>query len=119
MARNVGVINYYALASGFLTGKYRSAADFGKSVRGKGAGKYLNERGLAVLGALDAVAATVGATPAQVALAWQIARPSITAPIASATDERQLAELVGAAALTLDTPSIGLIDRVSRTTAAS
>jgi len=110
----VGVINFYALASGFLTGKYRSAADLGKSVRGSGAGKYLNERGLAVLGALDAVASTVGATPAQVALAWQIARPGITAPIASATSPKQLAELVGAAALTLDTPSIELIDRVSR-----
>ena len=115
----IGVINFYALASGFLTGKYRSQADLGKSVRGSGAGKYLNERGLAVLGALDAVAANVGATPAQVALAWQIARPGITAPIASATGPAQLAELVGAAALTLDTPSIGLIDRVSRTTAAS
>ena len=88
----VGVINFYALASGFLTGKYRSAADLGKSVRGSGAGKYLNERGLAILGALDAVAATVGATPAQVALAWQIARPGITAPIASATSPAQLAE---------------------------
>jgi len=110
----VGVINFYALASGFLTGKYRSKADLGKSVRGSGAGKYLNERGLAVLGALDAVADTVGATPAQVALAWQIARPGITAPIASATHPAQLAELVGAAALTLDTPSIELIDRVSR-----
>ena len=113
----VGVINFYALASGFLTGKYRSAADLGKSVRGSGAGKYLNERGLAVLGALDAVSATVGATPAQVALAWQIARPGITAPIASATNPAQLAGLVDAAALTLDTPSIELIDRVSRTTA--
>ncbi|MBV9892319.1 MAG: aldo/keto reductase [Rhizobacter sp.] len=113
--RGVGVINYYALASGFLTGKYRSAADFGKSVRGKGAGKYLNERGLAVLGALDAVAATIGATSAQVALAWQIARPSITAPIASATDERQLAELVAAARLRLDAASIAAIDRASGT----
>jgi aryl-alcohol dehydrogenase-like predicted oxidoreductase len=116
--RGVGVINYYALASGFLTGKYRSSADFGKSVRGKGAGKYLNERGLAVLAALDAVAATIGATPAQVALAWQIARPSITAPIASATDERQLAELVAAAALRLDAPAIAAIDRASSTAAA-
>jgi aryl-alcohol dehydrogenase-like predicted oxidoreductase len=114
----VGVINFYALASGFLTGKYRSVADLGKSVRGGGAGKYLDERGLAVLGALDAVAATVGATPAQVALAWQIARPGITAPIASATNPAQLSGLVDAAALILDTPSIELIDRVSRTTAS-
>lgn len=112
----LGVINFYALASGFLTGKYRSAADLGKSVRGSGAGKYLNERGLAVLGALDAVAATVGATLAQVALAWQIARPSITAPIASATTPAQLDGLVAAARLQLDAPSIELIDRVSRTT---
>jgi len=114
----IGVINFYALASGFLTGKYRSQADLGKSVRGSGAGKYLNERGLAVLGALDAVAANVGATPAQVALAWQIARPGITAPIASATSPAQLAGLIDAAALTLDTPSIELIDRVSRPTAS-
>jgi len=116
--RGVGVINYYALASGFLTGKYRSAADFGKSVRGKGAAKYLNERGLAVLSALDAVAATLGATPAQVALAWQIARPGITAPIASATNERQLAELVAAAQLRLDAPQIATIDRASSAQAA-
>ena len=118
LEHGIGVINFYALASGFLTGKYRSTADLGKSVRGSGAGKYLNERGLAILGALDAVAATVGATPAQVALAWQIARPGITAPIASATTPAQLAGLVGAAALTLDTPSIELIDRVSRATAS-
>jgi len=111
----LGVINFYALASGFLTGKYRSAADLGKSVRGSGAGKYLNERGLAMLAALDAVADTVGATPAQIALAWQIARPSITAPIASATTPAQLDDLVAAARLTLDTPSIAMIDRVSRT----
>ncbi|HEX4235346.1 MAG TPA: aldo/keto reductase [Caldimonas sp.] len=112
--RGLGVINFFALAMGFLTGKYRSTADLGKSVRGSGAGKYLNERGLAVLGALDAVAGTVGATPAQVALAWQIARPSITAPIASASNEKQLAELVVAARLQLDAPSVAMIDRVSR-----
>jgi aryl-alcohol dehydrogenase-like predicted oxidoreductase len=111
--RGLGVINFFALAMGFLTGKYRSAADLGKSVRGNGAGKYLNERGLAVLGALDAVAGTIGATPAQVALAWQTARPSITAPIASASNEKQLAELVAAARLQLDAPSIATIDRVS------
>jgi aryl-alcohol dehydrogenase-like predicted oxidoreductase len=113
VANGLGVINFYALASGFLTGKYRSAGDLGKSVRGAGAGKYLNERGLAVLAALDAVAATIGATPAQVALAWQMARPSITAPIASATSIAQLDELVGAARLQLDAPSIAMIDRVS------
>jgi aryl-alcohol dehydrogenase-like predicted oxidoreductase len=116
--RGLGVINFFALAMGFLTGKYRSTADLGKSVRGSGVVKYLNERGLAVLGALDAVAGTIGATPTQVALAWQIARPSITAPIASASNERQLAELVAAARLQLDAPSIATIDRVSRTSAA-
>ena len=114
----LGVLNFYALASGFLTGKYRSAADAAKSVRGGGAKKYLNEDGLAVLGALDAVADTIGATPGQVALAWQIARPSITSPIASATSPAQLDELVGAARLSLDTPSIELIDRASRKVAA-
>jgi aryl-alcohol dehydrogenase-like predicted oxidoreductase len=117
--RGLGVINFFALAMGFLTGKYRSVADLGKSVRGSGVIKqYLNERGLAVLGALDAVAGTIDATPAQVALAWQIARPSITAPIASATNERQLAELVASARLRLDAPSIATIDRASRTRAS-
>jgi len=110
----LGVINYYALASGFLTGKYRSSADLGKSVRSGGAKKYLDDRGRAVLVALDVVAGTVGATPAQVALAWQIARPSITAPIASASSPAQLDELIGAARLRLDTPSIDLIDRATR-----
>ncbi|MGZ5893881.1 MAG: aldo/keto reductase, partial [Caldimonas sp.] len=81
----LGVLNFYALASGFLTGKYRSAADLGKSARGGGVKKYLDAHGLVVLAALDAVAGRIGATPGQVALAWQIARPSITAPIASAT----------------------------------
>ena len=114
----LGVLNFYALASGFLTGKYRSSADLAKSARGGGAKKYLNAQGLAVLGALDAVADTVGATPGQVALAWQIARPSITAPIASATSPAQLDELVGAARLALDPPSIELIDRASRKVAA-
>jgi len=114
VGNGLGVLNYYALASGFLTGKYRSSADLGKSVRGGGATKYLNGHGLAVLGALDAIAATLGATPAQVALAWQMARPSITAPIASATSLAQLDELVGAARLVLDTPSRQTIDRVSR-----
>src|SRR3954469_5822093 len=74
IAEGIGVITYYSLASGFLSGKYRSKEDLGKSVRGKGAGKYLNERGFRVLKALDAVAAAHRATPAEVALAWLIAR---------------------------------------------
>jgi aryl-alcohol dehydrogenase-like predicted oxidoreductase len=112
----LGVINFYALASGFLTGKYRTEADLGKSPRGAGAKKYLNPHGLGVLGALDVVAGTLNATPGQVALAWQIARPGITAPIASATSMAQLDELVGAARLKLDVNSIALIERVSRPT---
>jgi aryl-alcohol dehydrogenase-like predicted oxidoreductase len=114
----LGVINFYALASGFLTGKYRSSADLGKSARGGGAKKYLNEHGLAVLGALDAVGDALHATPGQVALAWQMARPSITAPIASATSIAQLDELVAAARLVLDAASLALIDRVSGTVTA-
>ena len=112
--RGVGVINFYGLAAGFLTGKYRSEADLGKSARGAGvAQKYLNPRGLAILGGLDAVAATTGAKPGQIALAWQLTKPGITAPIASATSLEQLHELVVAATLVLDTPSIELLDRMS------
>ena len=109
----VGVINFFALASGFLTGKYRSEADLGKSARGQGVKKYLNERGLRVLAGLDAVAQRCNATPAQVALAWQIARPSITAPIASATSLEQLAGLVAAAQLHLDADALREIDLAS------
>lgn len=109
----LGVINFYALASGFLSGKYRSEADLGKSARGQGVGKYLNPHGLRVLAALDAVAQRLNATPAQVALAWQIARPSITAPIASATSMAQLDDLVAAARLRLDADAIRSIDAAS------
>ena len=112
-AQEVGVINYYALASGFLSGKYRSQADLAQSPRGAGVAKYLDERGLRVLAALDAVAASLHATVAQVALAWQIARPGLTAPIASATSTAQLTELIGAARLELDRESIAAIDRAS------
>ncbi len=109
----LGVINFYGLASGFLTGKYRSKDDLGKSLRGANVAKYLTERNLGVLTTLDAVAETVGATTAQVALAWQIARPSITAPIASATSIAQLDGLVAAARLQLDAAAIATIDRAS------
>ncbi len=112
--RGVGVLNFYGLAAGFLTGKYRSQSDADKSTRGKGAvDKYLNERGLRILAALDEVAAELDAKPGQVALAWQIARPSITAPIASATSLKQLEELVNAAALRLDDETISRLDRAS------
>jgi aryl-alcohol dehydrogenase-like predicted oxidoreductase len=92
--RGLGVLPYFGLASGFLTGKYRSEADFGKSVRGDRMAAYLNPRGHAVLDALDSVAAEAGATPAQVALAWLAAQPGVTAPIASATSTAQLEELL-------------------------
>ena len=112
---DVGVINFYALASGFLSGKYRSAEDAAKSPRGRGVvQKYLNPRGLRILGALDAVGKRLDATPAQVALAWQIARPGITAPIVSATSIVQLAEVVDASQLQLDVEAIGAIDEASR-----
>jgi aryl-alcohol dehydrogenase-like predicted oxidoreductase len=111
----LGVIPYYALASGFLTGKYRSEADLAKSVRGaRSAGKYLNARGLRVLAGLDAVASRLHVTPAQVALAWQIARPGITAPIASATTPEQLRDLVKAATLALDREAVEALDEASR-----
>ena len=109
----LGVINFFALASGFLSGKYRTAADLNQSPRGEGAAKYLNAHGLGVLAALDSVAARLNSTPAQVALAWQIARPSITAPIASATSLDQLKGLVAAASLKLDADAIRSIDLAS------
>ena len=110
----VSVINFYALAAGFLTGKYRTAADAGKSARGKGTvAKYLNDRGLAILAALDSVSARVGATPGQVAVAWLLTRPGITAPIASATSLEQLAELVAATRLVLDTDALAELAKAS------
>ncbi|MGJ7520704.1 aldo/keto reductase [Variovorax sp. LT1P1] len=115
LARGVGVINFYALAAGFLTGKYRSEADANKSARGANTTKkYLNARGLRILAALDAVAATHGATPAQVAIAWQIAQPAVTAPIASATSTAQLDELVKAATLKLDAATLASLTEASR-----
>jgi aryl-alcohol dehydrogenase-like predicted oxidoreductase len=109
----VGVIPYRALASGFLTGKYRSEKDFGKSPRGTGMKKYLDARGLRILAALDAAAAERKATPAQVALAWLLARPGITAPIASATSHAQLDEMIGAARLTLGAAAIKQLNDAS------
>ena len=113
LEHSVGVISYYSLASGFLTGKYRSEADLAKSPRGKGVQAYLNERGFRILQALDEVAAAHHSTPAQVALAWLIARPSITAPIASATSLEQLDDLIAAAHLELDQAPIEKLDQAS------
>jgi len=110
----LGVIPYYGLAGGFLTGKYRSRADLAKSPRGAGAAKYLDERGLKVLAALDEAASVHAATLAQVALAWLMARPSITAPIASATGLDQLEDLIAATRLNLSPQDLEQLDRASR-----
>ena len=109
----IGVINYWALAGGFLTGKYRSEADLNKSPRGAGAKKYLNERGFRILAALDDVSGRYHSTPASVALAWLIARPSVTAPIASATSIAHLDSLIAATRLTLDADAIRQLDDAS------
>jgi aryl-alcohol dehydrogenase-like predicted oxidoreductase len=112
----LGVINFFGLARGFLTGKYRSEADLARSPRGGGVKAYLSPRGFAVLKALDEIAAAhtaERATPAQVALAWQLARPGITAPICSATTVAQWQELAGAARLALAPAEIAALDRAS------
>ena len=113
LSHNLGVINYYALASGFLSGKYRSEADLNKSLRGAGIKGYLNDRGFTILKALDQVAAQYNSTPATIALAWLIARPAVTAPIASVTNLQQLAELTQAATLKLDKAAIVLLNEAS------
>jgi len=110
---NIGVLPYFGLASGFLTGKYRSAADAGKSERGGKAASYLDDRGAAILAALDDVAAETGATLAQIALAWNAAQPGVTAPIASATSVAQLEELLGAMTLDLSTAQLAQLDAAS------
>jgi len=114
VARNIGVAPYYSLANGFLTGKYRSEADLGKSVRGTRNIEYLRtEKGARVLAALDAVAAETGASLAQIALAWTTAQPGITAPIASATSVAQLEELLGALRLKLSAEQIARLNEAS------
>jgi aryl-alcohol dehydrogenase-like predicted oxidoreductase len=109
----LGVLCYYALASGFLTGKYRSERDLAQSPRGQGVKKYMNARGMRILAALDQVAQRCQATPAQVALAWLIARPTVTAPIASATSLTQLQDLMAAVDLKLDQEAMALLDQAS------
>jgi aryl-alcohol dehydrogenase-like predicted oxidoreductase len=109
----IGVIPYYGLASGFLTGKYRSEADLAQSARGAAVKQYLDERGMRILEALDEVARQARAKPAQVALAWLMTRPAVSAPIASATTLAQLRELMAAADLALDAPSLERLDRAS------
>jgi len=113
LREKIAVIPFYSLASGFLTGKYRSAADTEGRARGSRVAKYLNDAGFRVIAALDAVAKRHQATPAQVALAWMIARPSITAPIASATNVEQLREIMRAPEINLDADAIAQIDQAS------
>src|SRR6202453_5190539 len=113
LKEGIGVIPYFALASGFLTGKYRSENDLAKGPRGQMVKKYLDERGFRILAALDEVAGKLHSTPGEGAIAWLIARPSITAPIASATSVEQLTDLVDAASLQLDAASIETLNAAS------
>lgn len=110
----VGVISYFSLASGFLTGKYRSEADLAKGPRGQMVKKYLNDRGRKVLAALDAVAKEKNSTPGRVAIAWLLKQPGVAAPIASATSIPQLEDLFEAAKLQLDAGSLRALDEASR-----
>jgi aryl-alcohol dehydrogenase-like predicted oxidoreductase len=113
VAEGLSVIPYYALASGFLTGKYRSKDDLGKSPRGPGLAKYLDGRGMKVLAGLDAVAEETKATPGQVALAWVAAKLPNGAPIASATTEAHVEDLAKAASLSLTPAQIATLDAAS------
>jgi aryl-alcohol dehydrogenase-like predicted oxidoreductase len=113
LENSLGVISYFSLASGFLTGKYRSSEDTVNRARGNTVKKYMNEKGFRIIEALDRVAGQYNATPAAVALAWLIKQPGITAPIASATSIEQLNELIVAASLDLDQSSLALLDQAS------
>jgi len=114
MENHLGVISYYSLASGFLTGKYRSEADLSKSVRGGGVKKYFTPRGEKILAALDKVASELERTPAQIALAWLLTRPSVTAPIVSATNLQQLDDILEAATLSLSKEAKTFLDDASQ-----
>jgi len=111
--RNIGVITYYSLASGFLTGKYRSENDLSQSSRGQGVKKFLNAHGYKILSGLDKIAAEYNSTPTSVALAWLMARPGITAPIASATSIEQLNDLIKSTELKLSSGAIDLLNIAS------
>lgn len=113
LGHNLGVITYYSLESGFLTGKYRSKEDLDKSPRGGNMEKYFNDRGMKILAALDQVSEQYNSTPAAVALAWLIQRPSVTAPIVSATSLNQLDSIIQAPELNLDANAIGLLTAAS------
>jgi aryl-alcohol dehydrogenase-like predicted oxidoreductase len=109
----LGVINYFPLAGGFLSGKYRTESDVAGKARARNVTKYLNERGFRIIGALDQVAKKYNATPARVSLAWLLARPSITAPIVSATNLEQLNDLISSVELVLDRDSIESLNQAS------
>ena len=113
VAEEIGVITYFSLAKGFLSGKYRSEADLGQSPRGGGVKAYLNPRGFRILAALDAIAGRLGAKPAEVALAWTAQAPGVTAPIASATKLDQLESLIKAASLTLSREDFTALEAAS------
>ncbi len=110
---NIALITYFALASGYLSGKYRGDADKAKSVRGGGMDKYMKGKGPGVLGVMDEISAKTGASLAQIALAWLMAKPGVAAPIASATSVAQLTELMGALNVTLAAEDIAALDRAS------
>jgi len=112
---DIGTLTYFALASGFLTGKYRAAADVQGSARERLLGGYFNARGDRVLAALDRIAADTGATLPQIALAWQIATPGVTAPIASASSVAQVASLIPALELKLDAEQLAALDAAAAT----
>lgn len=113
LEKGLGVITYFSLAAGFLTGKYRSEDDLSKSPRGRKTKQYLNERGFRIIKALDQAASQLDSTPARVSLAWLIARPSVTAPIASATSLEQLEDLIEATRLELDPSSVKMLNEAS------
>ena len=112
-AEGLGVMTYFSLARGFLTGKYRTAADRSKSPRGEGASAYLNTKGLAVLDTLDRLAGELDSNPAQISLAWLMEKPGITTVIASATKPEQLHDLIGATRLALPAWAVAQLDEVS------
>ncbi len=113
LEKNIGVINYYSLASGFLTGKYRSENDLSKSTRGDGNKKYMNDRGFKILQSLDIVSKSYNTNPATIALAWLIAQPTIVAPIVSATNTQQLNELISSIKIHLDNDAVNLLNKAS------
>ena len=113
ISREIGVVTYYSLASGFLTGKYRQQADLAQSQRGGGIAKYLNPRGMRILDTLEEVAGQHSAKPAEVALAWLMSREGVTAPIASATSVAQVESFARAAGLTLNAAQLARLEIAS------